>query len=106
MVLVSPSPRSSVAALIINSLRPLQHRTMPQQAAELMLEDLEIKPYVITKLKNAGIESVSDLAISLPHDPTDVGSGILSGVSENANLRTSMLLKEQFRLYSSLGLIK
>lgn len=58
-----------------------------------MLEDLEIKPYVIIKLKNAGIESVFDLAISLPYDLTDVGSGILSDVSENANLCTSMLLR-------------
>ena len=51
---------------------------MSQNAAEIGLEDLETKPYVITKLKNAGIESIFDLAISVPHDLMDVGGGILS----------------------------
>jgi hypothetical protein len=59
---------------------------MSRNAAELALEDLEIKPYVITKLKNAGIISIFDLAISIPHDLMDVGGGVLSGVSENAAL--------------------
>jgi hypothetical protein len=40
---------------------------MSQNAAESSLEDLEIKPYLITKLKSAGIESIFDLAIAVPH---------------------------------------
>jgi hypothetical protein len=56
---------------------------MSQNAAELRLEDLEIKQHLITQLKNAGIESIFDLAISLPHDLIDVGGGILSGTSED-----------------------
>jgi hypothetical protein len=41
---------------------------MSQNAAESSLEDLEIKPYLITKLRNAGIESIFDLAVSVPLD--------------------------------------
>jgi hypothetical protein len=39
---------------------------MSQASAKVRLEDLDIKPYLITKLKMAGIESVFDLAISIP----------------------------------------
>jgi hypothetical protein len=38
------------------------------QHAAISLEDLEIKPYLITKLKNAGIQSIFDLAVSIPLD--------------------------------------
>ena len=52
---------------------------MSQNASELRLEDLhEVKPHLITKLKNAGIESLLDLAISIPHQLTEDG-GILTG---------------------------
>ena len=47
------------------------------QAAKVRLEDLDIKPYVITKLKMTGIQSVFDLAISIPHQLVDVGDDIL-----------------------------
>jgi DNA repair protein RadA len=40
---------------------------MSQNVSGLRLEDLEIKPDLITKLKGAGIESIFDLAISIPH---------------------------------------
>jgi hypothetical protein len=52
---------------------------MSQAAAKMHLEDLDIKPYVITKLKMAGIESVFDLAISIPHHLTDGSGGMLTG---------------------------
>ena len=39
---------------------------MSQNAIKIRLED-EIKPHLITKLKGAGIESIFDLAISIPH---------------------------------------
>ena len=79
---------------------------MSQNAAELRLEDLEIKPHLITKLKNAGIESIFDLGISLPHDLIDVGGGILSGPSEDIALarelkeRDSIIEKCEERIIS------
>jgi DNA repair protein RadA len=52
---------------------------MSRNANELRLEDLpEIKPQLITKLKGAGIESIYDLAISIPHQLVQEG-GILTG---------------------------
>jgi hypothetical protein len=36
-----------------------------------------IKPYMITKLKMAGIQSVLHLAISIPHQLVDIGDGML-----------------------------
>ena len=44
------------------------------QTVKLRLEDLDIKPYMISKLKLAGIDSVIDLAISIPHQLVDVGA--------------------------------
>src|SRR5437867_922551 len=79
---------------------------MSQNAAELRLEDLEIKPHLITKLKNAVIESIFDLAISVPHDLIDVGGGILSGASEDIALarevkeRDSIIEKCEERIIS------
>jgi DNA repair protein RadA len=51
---------------------------MSQNVSGLRLEDLEIKPHLITKLKGAGIESIFDLAISIPHQLIEDG-GILTG---------------------------
>ena len=56
---------------------------MPQTAAKTRLEDLDIKPYIITKLKMAGIQSVFDLAISIPHQLVD---GMLTGANEQVAL--------------------
>ncbi len=52
----------------------------------MRLEDLDIKPYLITKLKMAGIESVFDLAISIPHQLVDVGSEMLTEPDEHVAL--------------------
>jgi DNA repair protein RadA len=57
-----------------------------QAATKVRLEDLDIKPYVITKLKMAGIQSVFDLAISIPHQLVDVGGGMLTGTDEHVAL--------------------
>ncbi|MFY9871479.1 MAG: DNA repair and recombination protein RadA, partial [Candidatus Nitrosopolaris sp.] len=46
---------------------------MSQNAINMRLEDLEIKPYLLNKLKSGGIESIFDLAISIPHQLIDVG---------------------------------
>ena len=56
------------------------------QAAKVRLEDLDIKPYMITKLKMAGIQSVFDLAISIPHQLVDIGGGVLTGTDEHVAL--------------------
>ena len=56
------------------------------QAAKVRLEDVDIKPYVITKLKMAGIQSVFDLAISIPHQLVDIGGGTLTGTDEHVAL--------------------
>ena len=77
---------------------------MSQNAAELRLEDLEIKPHLITKLKNAGIESIFDLAISIPHDLIDIGGGILSGTSEDIAL--DLVTKAKNALVNSGILVK
>jgi DNA repair protein RadA len=41
---------------------------------------------MITKLKMAGIQSVFDLAISIPHQLVDIGSGMLTGTDEHVAL--------------------
>jgi hypothetical protein len=49
---------------------------MAHNAAELRVETLpDIKPHIITKLKTAGIETIFDLAIAIPHELT---GGILA----------------------------
>ena len=59
---------------------------MSQAASKVHLEDLDIKPYLITKLKMAGIQSVFDLAISIPHQLTDISGGMLTGTDEHVAL--------------------
>ena len=59
---------------------------MSQAAAKIRLEDLDIKPRMIEKLKMAGIQSVFDLAISIPHQLVDIGDGILTGSDEHVAL--------------------
>jgi len=59
---------------------------MSQAAIKVRLEDLDIKPYIITKLKMAGIHSVFDLAISIPHQLVDIGGGMLTGTDEHVAL--------------------
>ncbi len=51
---------------------------MSQNVSGLRLEDLEIKPDLITRLRGAGIESIFDLAISIPHQLIEEGD-ILTG---------------------------
>src|SRR5437899_2805522 len=58
---------------------------MSQNVGGLRLEDLEIKPHLITKLKGAGIESIFDLSISIPHQLIEVG-GILTGADAQVAL--------------------
>ena len=64
----------------------LYSKSMSQARAKLRLEDLDIKPYMITKLKMAGIQSVFDLAISIPHQLTDISGVMLKGTDEHVAL--------------------
>jgi DNA repair protein RadA len=59
---------------------------MSQPAGMTRLEDLDIKPYVITKLKMAGIQSIFDLAISIPHQLVDINNGMLTDANEQVAL--------------------
>ena len=44
------------------------------------LEDLlDVKPYLINKLKRDGIESVLDLAVSIPYELTERGGEVGGG---------------------------
>ena len=67
---------------------------MSQNATEFRLEDLpKVKPHLITKLKGAGIESLFDLAISIPHQLTEDG-GILTGADTAIALDLVMKAKK------------
>jgi Rad51 len=59
---------------------------MSRAATNVRLDDLDIKPYMITKLKMTGIQSVFDLAISIPHQLVDIGGGMLTGTDEHVAL--------------------
>jgi DNA repair protein RadA len=59
---------------------------MSQTSAKPRLEDLDIKPYIITKMKMAGIQSIFDLAISIPHQLVDTNNGMLTGANEQVAL--------------------
>ena len=46
--------------------------------SDLRLEDLpDVEPYMISKLKRAGIQSVLDLAVSIPHELSEGGGGYI-----------------------------
>jgi DNA repair protein RadA len=71
---------------------------MSQNVNGLRLEDLEIKPHLITKLKAAGIESIFDLAISIPHQLVEDG-GILTGA--DAQIALELVMKAKTALIDS-----
>ncbi|HET7147982.1 MAG TPA: hypothetical protein VFI73_05725 [Candidatus Nitrosopolaris sp.] len=58
---------------------------MSQNISGLRLEDLGIKPHLITKLKGAGINSIFDLARSIPYQLIEDG-GILTGTDAQIRL--------------------
>jgi hypothetical protein len=46
--------------------------------SDLRLEDLpDVEPHLISKLKRAGIQSVLDLAVSIPHELAEGGGGYI-----------------------------
>jgi hypothetical protein len=66
---------------------------MSQNAINMRLEDLEIKPYLLNKLKSGGIESIFDLAISIPHQLIDIG-GVLADADGQTALELVMKAKK------------
>jgi DNA repair protein RadA len=78
---------------------PVVNNIMPSQAiADLHLEDLEnLKPLDITKLKRIGIESVLELATSIPQDlAEDIG---------DKPEKMSMLIVEARKALTNVGLL-
>src|SRR5437660_494731 len=71
---------------------------MSQSDSGLRLENLEIKPHLITKLKGAVIESIFDLAISIPHQLIEEG-GILTGA--DAQIALELVTKAKKALIDS-----
>src|SRR2546425_10097740 len=63
-----------------------------------MSQNIEIKPHLITKLKGAGIESIFDLAISIPHQLIEDGS-ILTG--SDAQVALELVMKARRALIDS-----
>ncbi|MGB6593112.1 MAG: hypothetical protein WBE68_16565 [Candidatus Nitrosopolaris sp.] len=72
----------------------MQHLEDVPNRYQMRLEDLEIKPHSITKLKMAGIESVFDFAISIPHQLIEDGGSTLTGVDEHVALELVMKAKK------------
>jgi DNA repair protein RadA len=67
---------------------------MSQNAAQLRIEELQdLKPHIITKLKSAGIETIFDLAIAIPHELSESG-GILTGADSQFALDIVMKAKK------------
>jgi len=58
---------------------------MSQTASTTRLEDLDIKPFIIA-LNMAGIQSIFDLAIAIPHQLVDINNGMLTGANEQVAL--------------------
>lgn len=67
---------------------------MSQNATNMCLEDLEIKPHLITKLKNAGTESIFDLAVSISHHLVEDWGGILTSTDGQIALELVMKAKK------------
>ena len=65
---------------------------MSQNDSGLRLENLEIKPHLITKLRGAGIESIFDLAVSIPQQLIEE-DGILTGADADVALELVMKAK-------------
>ena len=66
---------------------------MSQNAINMRLEDLEIKPHLITKLKSGWNRINFDLAISIPHQLIEDG-GILTDADAQIALELVMKAKK------------
>ena len=74
-------------------------------SSDLQLEDLPgVQPHLISKLKQAGIKSVLDLAVSVPHELAAGGEG--SVISTDTEIISELVLKAKKALADSGALIK
>jgi DNA repair protein RadA len=70
--------------------------------SDLELEDLPgVEPHLISKLKRAGIQSVLDLAVSIPHDLVLGGYDEGNGISADIETITNLVMKAQKALTDS-----
>ena len=79
--------------------------------SDLQLEDLPgVEPHLINKLKRAGIQSVLDLAVSIPHElalgATEYDSGDGGAVTADTETISDAVLKAKRALIESGALIK
>ena len=79
--------------------------------SDLQLEDLPgVEPHLINKLKRAGIQSVLDLAVSIPHElalgATEYDSGDRGAVTADTETISDAVLKAKRALIESGALIK
>ena len=79
--------------------------------SDLQLEDLPgVEPHLINKLKRAGIQSVLDLAVSIPHElalgATEYDSGGGGAVTADTETISDAVLKAKRALIESGALIK
>jgi DNA repair protein RadA len=75
--------------------------------SDLQLEDLPgVEPHLITKLKNAGIQSILDLAVSVPHELALGGGYDGSAISTDTETISELVLKAKKALIDSGTLIK
>jgi DNA repair protein RadA len=73
--------------------------------SDLRLEDLPgVQPHLVNKLKQAGIQSVLDLAVSIPHELAIGGEG--SVISADTETISELVLKAKKALADSGSLIK
>ena len=73
--------------------------------SDLQLEDLPgVQPHLVNKLKQAGIQSVLDLAVSIPHELAIGGEG--SVISADTETISELVLKAKKALADSGSLIK
>ena len=73
--------------------------------SDLQLEDLPgVQPHLISKLKQAGIQSVLDLAVSIPHELAAGGEG--SAISADTEIISELVLTAKKILADSGVLIK
>ncbi|MGB8934305.1 MAG: hypothetical protein WCC17_04270, partial [Candidatus Nitrosopolaris sp.] len=88
-----PSPCPAVALLVIwvTSLRHLEHVQSRYQNASRRFGNKTTLNY---QAENAGIESVFDLAISIPHQLIEDGGGMLTGADEHIALGLVMKAKK------------
>src|SRR5919197_1174306 len=62
-------PRDFFCYMQVNMIEASSQQKIMSHVTDLQLEDLPgVEPHLISKLKRAGIQSILDLAVSIPHE--------------------------------------